>query len=125
MDKSMTSCLPARQVRSNTTTQDEFNDKRIMVAVLTKFEAVDKSAAEKLESIFKKLICEVKEEQGYISYEVYSEKNEPHIYFIFEKWHAESDLQKHADNVEGKGYMEQALPLISNSPENIILKNLK
>ena len=100
------------------------NDKRIMVTVLTKFEAVDQSAAEKLERIFKKLINEVKEEQGYVSYEVLAEKNEPHSYFIFEKLYTESDLQKHADHVERNGYIEQVIPLISNSLANIILKHL-
>lgn len=95
-----------------------------MVKVLTKFEAKDQEAASKLEVIFHHLSQEVITEPGYISYEVLMVKDLPH-YFIYETWASEKDLQQHIKKVAESGYALQATPLISNSPENIILQNLK
>ena len=95
-----------------------------MVTVITEFQPKDEHSAMKLEDIFQKLMEETPGETGYIAYEVFNTRSIPITYYIIEKWAAERDLQNHAELVATKGYAAEAVGLLKNELNNIILRTL-
>jgi len=96
-----------------------------MVTVITKFIGKNTAASKALESIFQKLLLDTQTEHGFVSYEILQDSTNDNTYYIIEKWQTEIDVHNHASAVEKKGYVAQAVGLISNEIKNSILINLK
>jgi len=95
-----------------------------MITAITKFEAIDYSSATELEELLTKLSQETIQEEGFVAYEVLSEQGSTKIYYIIEKWQSEQDLKNHSELVAEKGYATQAVHLLQNELNTIILNNL-
>ncbi|WP_426473748.1 putative quinol monooxygenase [Chryseobacterium balustinum] len=95
-----------------------------MITAFTKFETVDDLSATELEILLTKLSKETIQEKGFIAYDVLSEKDFPRIYYVIEKWQSEEDLNNHSELVAEKGYATQAVHLLQNEINTILLNNL-
>ncbi len=95
-----------------------------MITAITKFEAIDYSSATELEELLNKLSQETIQEEGFVAYEVLSAQGSTKIYYIIEKWQSEDDLKNHSELVAEKGYAKQAVHLLRNEINTIILNNL-
>jgi quinol monooxygenase YgiN len=92
------------------------------VRLVTRFPAVDDSAAARLLDELRATTVSVEAEPGHLTYDVFADQDDPRSLYVIETWADASDAKRHEDLVLGNGTAERVAPLLTGPLRTLTLR---
>ncbi|WP_225625933.1 putative quinol monooxygenase [Streptomyces werraensis] len=94
------------------------------VCLVTRFSAVDDSAARQLLDELRAIAASVAAEPGHLTYEVFADSNNPQDLHVIETWASASDARRHEDLVVDSGAVERVAPFLTEPLRPLTLRSV-
>jgi quinol monooxygenase YgiN len=91
------------------------------VCLLTRFSAVDDTAAGRLLDELRGIAVSVVAEAGHLTYDVFADQADPRNLYVVETWAGASDARRHEELVLGNGAVERVTPLLTGPLQTLTL----
>lgn len=92
------------------------------VCLVTRFSAVDDTAARGFLDELRAIAVSVVAERGHLTYNVFADRDDPKNLYVIETWACASDAQRHEDLVLGNGTVERVTPLLAGPLRTLALR---
>ncbi|WP_329187990.1 putative quinol monooxygenase [Actinacidiphila glaucinigra] len=92
------------------------------VCLVTRFSAVDDTAARELLDELRAIEVSVVAEPGHLTYTVFADQDDPKDLYVIETWAGAADAQRHEDLVIGDGTVERVAPLLTGPLRTLALR---
>ncbi|MDX3215156.1 antibiotic biosynthesis monooxygenase [Streptomyces sp. ME02-6991-2B] len=92
------------------------------VWLVTRFSAVDDTAARKLLDELRAIEVSVVAEPGHLAYNVFADQDDPRNLYVIETWAGAGDAERHEDLVIGDGTVERVAPLLTGPLRTLSLR---
>nr|WP_272923762.1 antibiotic biosynthesis monooxygenase [Streptomyces sp. SID3343] len=92
------------------------------VCLVTRFSAVDDTAARGLFDELRAIAVSVVAEPGHLTYSVFADRDDPKNLYVIETWAGASDARRHEDLVLGNGTVERVTPLLAGPLRTLTLR---
>lgn len=92
------------------------------VCLVTRFAAVDDSAARGVSDELRAIAVSVVAEPGHLSYEIFADQDDPRNFYVIETWAGISHARRHEDLVLDNGAVERVVPLLTDAPRTLTLR---
>jgi len=92
------------------------------VCLVTRFSAVDDTAARGLLDELRAIAVSVVAEPGHLTYKVFADQDDPKNLYVIETWAGATDAQRHEDLVLGNGAVERVDPLLTGPLRTLSLR---
>ncbi|MFE2541678.1 putative quinol monooxygenase [Actinacidiphila glaucinigra] len=90
------------------------------VCLVTRFSAVDNTAARELLDELRAIEVSVVAEPGHLVYNVFADQDDPKNLYVIETWTSAADAKRHEDLVIGDGTVERVAPLLTGTAADAV-----
>jgi quinol monooxygenase YgiN len=92
------------------------------VCLVTRFSAVDDTAARGLLNELRAMAMSVAVEPGHLTYGVFADQDDPKNLYVIETWAGATEARRHEDLVLGNGTVKRVAPLLTGPLRTLTLR---